>query len=382
MSRRRIKNEINEAGLQLTPEKDFAMELQKSLTYIEKLTLMVMFSLGICGAIIRDAHSGAIQQVPIRWCGVQGSPSIVDPSRVGETNPNDVLWRRHERVTEEIYLRQGASMTFRSGILAFEVPGDGISDDDGRCEPGEACRPVQFEILGDNMGDEDGICERRPQVRRDEPCQDPGTFPLIPDPTISPGSRPGDIVSPEFEVFGEEVKRVMSNCRSVWEAAAPRGESIIAVHANQFVSLVETRGDDIGNDDGFCEPGEACVGGIPTRTAGVAFKTDPSNGADQLALQSLVVEDNAYSLARDPADKTLGHEIGHTLSLHHGDGVDDNRNYKAPTRKYTDPTACMDPNITNDDLDECPTLARLPQLGVDFHKNSTCCVSNRLIFWA
>jgi hypothetical protein len=30
----------------------------------------------------------------------------------------------------------------------------------------------------------------------------------------------------------------------------------------------------------------------------------------------------------------------------------------------------------------CHKLTRLPQLGVDFHQNSTCCVSNRLIFWA
>ena len=67
-------------------------------------------------------------KVPIRWCAIgidddgdgtidRGAPSIVDPGLVGESSVKDVLWRRHERVSDNIYIPQ-ANMTFRSGATA------------------------------------------------------------------------------------------------------------------------------------------------------------------------------------------------------------------------------------------------------------------------
>ena len=61
--------------------------------------------------------AGEILSVPIRWCGVQGAPSMDQPSLVGETTTDDVLWRRHERPTDRVYLPM-AEITFRSAATA------------------------------------------------------------------------------------------------------------------------------------------------------------------------------------------------------------------------------------------------------------------------
>ena len=60
-------------------------------------------------------------RVPISWCAVSGSqaadsPNIPDPWGGVDTTTDDVLWRRHERATDNIYLPEGTGITFRSGI--------------------------------------------------------------------------------------------------------------------------------------------------------------------------------------------------------------------------------------------------------------------------
>ena len=54
-----------------------------------------------------------IVEVPVRWCGLRGAPSIEVPSLVGETSANDVMRRRHRRASENIYVSQ-AGVRFRS----------------------------------------------------------------------------------------------------------------------------------------------------------------------------------------------------------------------------------------------------------------------------
>lgn len=51
--------------------------------------------------------------VGLRWCGVIGAPAVDDPSLVGETSFKDMLWRRHERASECIWIPQ-CRITLRS----------------------------------------------------------------------------------------------------------------------------------------------------------------------------------------------------------------------------------------------------------------------------
>ncbi|MFI5405635.1 MAG: hypothetical protein ACHQ1D_03890 [Nitrososphaerales archaeon] len=76
-------------------------------------------------------------RVPIAWCAVSGSPVVTSPHVPNpgdgvDTTTDDVLWRRHERVTEFIY-SEPVGITFRSAInrpsssLSFPIIADLIS---------------------------------------------------------------------------------------------------------------------------------------------------------------------------------------------------------------------------------------------------------------
>jgi hypothetical protein len=98
--------------------------------------MMLIFLLS-CAALLRlaftnehvaatDSNGNKFRHLPIQWCAVAGSPTAVTPGTVDPDNPgadtNTVLWRRHERVSDRIYLAQPASdatndivpVTFRS----------------------------------------------------------------------------------------------------------------------------------------------------------------------------------------------------------------------------------------------------------------------------
>src|SRR5918994_2061340 len=94
------------------------------------LTIMI-YDLGS----VPNASSVDIIRVPIAWCAVEGSqaasnPNIPNPSGGIDTTTNDVLWRRHERVTDNIYINS-AEISFRSAIndplqasLSFPITND------------------------------------------------------------------------------------------------------------------------------------------------------------------------------------------------------------------------------------------------------------------
>lgn len=61
----------------------------------------------------QPALAGELISVPVRWCGVEGAASMADPGVVNETSTDNVLWRRHERPSDQIYIPQ-IDLTFRS----------------------------------------------------------------------------------------------------------------------------------------------------------------------------------------------------------------------------------------------------------------------------
>ena len=69
-------------------------------------------------AVACQAHAGDVIFVPLRWCAVEGSPAVVNPGSVGEPDTDNVLWRRHERVTDKVYFANGLEISFRSAMTA------------------------------------------------------------------------------------------------------------------------------------------------------------------------------------------------------------------------------------------------------------------------
>ena len=246
----------------------------KRLNLVIGWLLLISAGLVILPTLSHDAVRAAppakgpfseIIQIPIRWCVLEGSPSLDDPTLVGEATVRDVLWRRHERASDHIYLGT-AGINFRSGAT-IGLP----------------------------------------------------TFPVIPDPDTTLGSI-GDVVDPNLD-GGAEFETIINDCQTAWDTGAPTVTGITAVHIRRFVDL----------------------SGTLTDIGGLAPAPRVSSGASQLLNGILMVIDNAYLLPKcsasvtedcsnlvaaplsdlgDPVDKVLGHELGHTLTLVHGDGLD------------------------------------------------------------
>ncbi len=93
------------------------------------LHAIVLQLLGCLVVLHVDSASAQTYSVPIRWCvvandtnddgdfdaGEDGAPAFTDPAAVGEPDTDNLLWRRHERISEATYIPQ-ADVTLRSGL--------------------------------------------------------------------------------------------------------------------------------------------------------------------------------------------------------------------------------------------------------------------------
>ncbi len=66
--------------------------------------------------VVSSSASGL--NVSMKWTGIIGSPSVDNPSLTCETTFKDMLWRRHERATNCVWIPQ-AKINLRSGALAW-----------------------------------------------------------------------------------------------------------------------------------------------------------------------------------------------------------------------------------------------------------------------
>ena len=87
-------------------------------TYIGR-TVGLMMLLAILSGNAWSAGAGPggidILHVPMSWCIVDGSPAQASPNLAGDTNTDAVIWRRHERPTDNIFKPQ-AGISLRSAI--------------------------------------------------------------------------------------------------------------------------------------------------------------------------------------------------------------------------------------------------------------------------
>jgi hypothetical protein len=213
-----------------------------------------------------------VYHVPLSWCAVQGSPAAANPNitPLGSTTPDTttdaVLWRRHERPTDNIYINQ-TGITFRSAI-------------------NNAWGTLNF--------------------------------PIIPDPDTTLGQQ-GDMRGEDVNAFGVEYNQLLTDCDNAWTALGRAGIGVTAINANLFHNAT---GDYVGVIGwGGCTRSLMtgnCVAPYDGRIVvidnnylypTVADRTFPPSPADPAG--------NLQFVLTDPLDQLVGHELGHALSLQH-----------------------------------------------------------------
>lgn len=224
----------------------------------------LMLALGVGEA----AHaSGQLLEVPVRWCALRGSPAVNAFGSLGEPDTDAVLWRRHERASDRVWLNQGTSITFRSAVTA-----NNLND-----------KNVSYPIIDD------------PDV--DAPGHD------------APGVE-GDILDPNLGNT-KEFDDAVTACTTAWSSRA--GASTLGPIALNVRRLVHPNGTE--NLQGY---GEFDV--TSTTTANVC--ANPPTGVTGASGRVAIAD---YFVVRgfDPDEHILAHEFGHVLSLEHGNGLDD-----------------------------------------------------------
>jgi hypothetical protein len=238
--------------------------LNEIISYVLISLIVLVVPLAYEVTIIKDVYAPGTWngqdtiRVPIAWCAVRGSPAVENPNIPNpwggaDTTTDEVLWRRHERATDNIFINQ-AGITFRSAIN---------------------------DALHTSLD-----------------------FPPIDDPSLSPGV-PGNLT---LDVnLGQEYVRMVHDCKEAWENMSINGSGavngIIAVNVRRFVNQVGMETDTTGIGKCTVVSG-LCASNYDGRLAVVDnYFMIPgiSSGWNN----------------NDPFDQALAHELGHTLSLGH-----------------------------------------------------------------
>lgn len=204
--------------------------------------------------------------VPISWCIVQGSPAEANPNVAGDTTTDALIWRRHERPTDNIYINQ-AGISFRSAIN---------------------------DVWGSL------------------------SFPIIPDPDTTLAT-PGDMRGEDVNVFGAEFNQMQNDCDVAWANLGRAGIGITAVNAGLFH-------DDAGNYIGIigwggCAQNVNNPGVCVTPYDGVVTVIDNHYLFPTVPDRTFPDGSGNQFILTDPFDALTGHEFGHALSLPHRNNV-------------------------------------------------------------
>lgn len=228
------------------------------------LTILLTVLVTATSAWAGDPATGLIH-IPLRWCAIEGSPAVTNPGGVGEPDTDNVLWRRHERASENIWI-PGATITFRSAIT--------------------------------------------------KAIRDAASFPIIDDP-VPPAAggagQLGDILDPQIN--GMELNLAIAACNMAWDNLEGTFDTNllgpIALNLRRFV-------DNSGSPTNLVG-----WGGFTGTNSGSNTCATPPTGLTSAIGGYASVVDNSFRLPSDPIEALLAHEMGHVLRLGHGNGLDD-----------------------------------------------------------
>jgi len=244
------------------------------------------------GHVSQAIIPSTVLSVPVRWCvigndangdgvhdpGEQGVPAFTNPEFAApkEANTDILLWRRHERVSENVYI-PGANVTLRSAL-------------------------TQPAALGGNILH----------------------FPVIPDPDVSVGQYGDELVferkscqrlpifptdTDAINASNAERDKLLTACAGAWKTILDAGESvndlgIIALNIRRFVNQCGQESTDVAGIGNYRQP----PGNFPyVRIIDNAFTL----GGTPLSLGG----------SDDQFEQALAHEVGHSLpGTRPGDG--------------------------------------------------------------
>jgi len=224
-------------------------------SHIEGNTLLIVLLL----FSVSSVNAGDIIHVPMSWCVVEGSRAEASPN-IGADNETDaVIWRRHERPTDNIYLPQ-ADISLRSAINNA------------------------WSVLD---------------------------FPIIADPDTSQGVT-GDMRGEDVNSFGVEFNAMLNACDQAYNDIGRAGIGITVVNANLFHDASGSYIGIIGwaGCDEF--PAGTCVSPYDGRVVVIDNAYLHPDSPDR----TFPGGSNQFT-ATDPLDILTGHEVGHALSLNH-----------------------------------------------------------------
>lgn len=299
---------------------------KRSWTSLQKLTkvlliigFVVMFILPCPGPVISKQIAELIRkltliqmgegiyQVPLRWCSVEGSPSDLDPNNLGLPDTDSILLRRMQSANDNFWI-PGAEIAFRSAFTS--------------------------------------------QI------EDGATFPVISDhyPPPSGVGLPGDINLDAYGFYQGSISHIelaheIADCEMAWDilelSYETNLEGIITININRFVGSSGAQSSAVGK-------ATSSVNCDPALTATMAVCTNLSDMVENIGA-SVVMRDASYEQSfqnQDFQDVTFAHELGHSLFLGHGDGIDNDGNgqfdFCCDADEVVDalPYSLMSPNYT------------------------------------
>jgi len=208
---------------------------------------------------IYSVQAGNIIHVPMSWCVVEGSPAEANPNIAGDTETDAVIWRRHERPTDNIFLPQ-TEISLRSSINNAWSSLD---------------------------------------------------FPIIADPDTTLGVQ-GDMRGEDVNAFGAEFNALLNACDTAYDNIGRAGIGITAVNANLFHNASGSYVGTIGWAGCNEFPAGTCVSPYDGRVVVIDNAYMHPGSPDRTFPGSSNQFTNTDSL-----DILTAHEVGHALSLNH-----------------------------------------------------------------
>jgi hypothetical protein len=253
----------------------------KKIMWLLAASGAVLLTLTVDYAKATDANGNKFRHLPIQWCALAGSPTAVSPGTVDPDNlgadMTTVLWRRHERVSDRIYLTYPASDAANNVV------------------------PVTFRSAADQQ-----------------------TFPFLPNrtfPVITGPHANGDL-----DIVTDNIQAVVQACNQAWGPSAP---GLVVVNVNHLFN----NGTQIGGE-GYSSWGG---GGSFTDTANFGFSSnfvfieDRSNVGSSNGDANLLGHELGHALNMfhtSPSDNLMSvvfindADPPHTFSTNIQDGVD------------------------------------------------------------